>query len=230
MHRAKPPARAQRSSRQSLQGIQHTHWSYPLHLSLDQCRFLALLCRAGSTLRMTEIDGTSPLPRPSAAPPCAAGIVAVVLVALDVRQDPHRSAAALGPADTCTRGLDDGDTRQHIAPQRRLPPARRPPTPAPVAAQVRLRMIVARHDARSLRAPRTARKATLWLRARRRRTGMGQRPYLGLRTALTLPLLPPPQKNVSLPFDSSPDTLMPGGMSISSSTSPDSGSTLRNSL
>ena len=36
----------------------------------------------------------------------------------------------------------------------------------------------------------------------------------GRRTARTFPLLPPPQKNVSLPFDSSPDTPMPGGMSI----------------
>jgi hypothetical protein len=42
-------------------------------------------------------------------------------------------------------------------------------------------------------------------------------PYLGLQTALTLLLLlPPPQKNVSPPFDSSPDTLMPDGMSICS--------------
>jgi hypothetical protein len=138
---------------------------------------------------------------------------------------PHwgQRTRAPGALTTATRG----STSRHSAACRR---ARRPPTPAPVAAQVRLRMIVARHDARSLRAPRTARKATLWLRARRRRTGMGQRPYLGLRTALTLPLLPPPQKNVSLPFDSSPDTLKPGGRSISSSTSPDSGSTLRNSL
>ena len=54
---------------------------------------------------------------------------------------------------------------------------------------------------------------------------VGGRPVvsrLGLhRTALTLPLSPPPQKNVSPPLDSSPDTAMPGGMSICSSTSPD---------
>ena len=55
-------------------------------------------------------------------------------------------------------------------------------------------------------------------------------PLAGLRTALTLPLEPPPQKNVSPPFDSSPDTLMPGGMSICSSTSPDCGSIRRSSL
>src|SRR5215207_6598647 len=54
--------------------------------------------------------------------------------------------------------------------------------------------------------------------------------HLGLRTALTLPLPPPPQKNVSPPFDSSPDTLIPGGMSICSRTSPDLGSTRRSSL
>jgi hypothetical protein len=36
----------------------------------------------------------------------------------------------------------------------------------------------------------------------------------------TLPLLPLPQKNMSLPFDSSPDTAMPAGMSSYSRTSP----------
>src|SRR5262249_12885533 len=55
-------------------------------------------------------------------------------------------------------------------------------------------------------------------------------PHLGLRTALTLPLSLPPQKNVSPPFDSSPETLMPGGMSICSSTSPDCTSIRRSSL
>ena len=35
-------------------------------------------------------------------------------------------------------------------------------------------------------------------------------PRLGRRTALTLPLLPPPQKNRSPPSDSSPDTPIPG--------------------
>ena len=48
--------------------------------------------------------------------------------------------------------------------------------------------------------------------------------------ALTFPLLPPPQKNVSLPLDSRPDTATPGGMSICSRTSPLCGSILRSSL
>src|SRR5262249_30132367 len=49
-------------------------------------------------------------------------------------------------------------------------------------------------------------------------------PRLGRRTALTLPLLPPPQKNRSLPLDSSPDTATPRGISIRSRTSPVCGS------
>ena len=40
------------------------------------------------------------------------------------------------------------------------------------------------------------------------------------RTALTLPLLPPPQKKRSPPSDSSPDTPTPGGISSLSRTSP----------
>src|SRR5262249_25943775 len=53
---------------------------------------------------------------------------------------------------------------------------------------------------------------------------------LDRRIALTFPLLPPPQKNVSLPLDSRPDTATPGGMSICSRTSPLCGSILRSSL
>jgi hypothetical protein len=53
---------------------------------------------------------------------------------------------------------------------------------------------------------------------------------LGRRTALTLPLSPPPQKNRSPPSDSSPETPTPGGRSSLSSTSPVRGSTRRNSL
>jgi predicted dehydrogenase/nucleoside-diphosphate-sugar epimerase len=44
--------------------------------------------------------------------------------------------------------------------------------------------------------------------------------HLRRRTALTFPLLPPPQKNWSLPLDSSPETPTPGGISSRSSTSP----------
>jgi hypothetical protein len=55
-------------------------------------------------------------------------------------------------------------------------------------------------------------------------------PRLGRRTVLTLPLLPPPQKNRSPPSDSSPETLTPGGMSSVSRTSPVRGSTRRKSL
>src|SRR5229473_7286988 len=55
-------------------------------------------------------------------------------------------------------------------------------------------------------------------------------PRLGRRTALTLPLLPPPQKNWSLPLDSSPDTATPRGISICSSTSPVRGSMRLRSL
>src|ERR1700742_1570171 len=44
--------------------------------------------------------------------------------------------------------------------------------------------------------------------------------HLGRRTARTLPLLPPPQKNRSLPSDSSPDTVVSGGMSSRTSSSP----------
>ena len=55
-------------------------------------------------------------------------------------------------------------------------------------------------------------------------------PRFGRRTALTLPLLPPPQKNRSLPLDSSPDTATPGGISSRSSTSPVCGSMRRRSL
>lgn len=45
-------------------------------------------------------------------------------------------------------------------------------------------------------------------------------PRLGRRTALTFPLLPPPQKNRSPPSASSPDTPTPGGISSRSWTSP----------
>ena len=55
-------------------------------------------------------------------------------------------------------------------------------------------------------------------------------PRLGRRTVLTLPLLPPPQKNRSPPSDSSPETATPGGISIISRTSPVCGSTRRKSL
>jgi len=48
--------------------------------------------------------------------------------------------------------------------------------------------------------------------------------------ARTFRLFPPPQKNVSLPSDSRPDTATPGGMSICSRTSPLRGSILRSSL
>ena len=53
---------------------------------------------------------------------------------------------------------------------------------------------------------------------------------LGRRTALTFPLFPPPQKNWSLPSDSSPEISIPGGISRVSRTSPDSGSSRLNSL
>src|SRR6202162_2861824 len=52
---------------------------------------------------------------------------------------------------------------------------------------------------------------------------------LGRRTALSLPLLPPPQKNRSPPSDSSPETPTPGGISMLSRTSPVRGSTRLNS-
>src|SRR5580698_2845557 len=53
---------------------------------------------------------------------------------------------------------------------------------------------------------------------------------LGRRTALTLPLLPPPQKNCSPPSDSSPDTMVPCGISSCSRTSPVRGSIRLSSL
>src|SRR6267143_5494066 len=55
-------------------------------------------------------------------------------------------------------------------------------------------------------------------------------PRLGRRTALTFPLVAPPQKNRSPPLDSSPDTNTPGGISIFSRTSPVRGSTRLKSL
>jgi hypothetical protein len=55
-------------------------------------------------------------------------------------------------------------------------------------------------------------------------------PRLGRRTALTFPLLPPPQKNWSPPSDSSPEPATPGGISSLSRTSPVRGSTRRKSL
>src|SRR5579862_73340 len=53
---------------------------------------------------------------------------------------------------------------------------------------------------------------------------------LGRRTALTLPLASPPQKNRSAPSDSSPDTPTPAGISSLSSTFPVFGSRRRKSL
>src|SRR5882672_8562988 len=53
---------------------------------------------------------------------------------------------------------------------------------------------------------------------------------VGLRTARTLPLVAPPQKNRSLPSASSPLTVMPAGISRRSRTSPFSGSMRRISL
>src|SRR5439155_1135481 len=53
---------------------------------------------------------------------------------------------------------------------------------------------------------------------------------VGLRTARTLPLVAPPQKNRSLPSASSPLTVMPAGISRRTRTSPFSGSTRRISL
>src|SRR5690242_14433424 len=55
-------------------------------------------------------------------------------------------------------------------------------------------------------------------------------PRPGRRTALTFPLLPPPQKNRSPLSDSSPDTPAPGGISRLSKTSPVRGSTRLSSL
>src|SRR6185295_10227767 len=55
-------------------------------------------------------------------------------------------------------------------------------------------------------------------------------PRLGRRTVLTLPLLPPPQKNRSPPSDSSPETPTPGGISSLSRTSPVCGSIRLSSL
>ena len=52
----------------------------------------------------------------------------------------------------------------------------------------------------------------------------------GRRTARTLPLWPPPQKNRSAPSDSRPDTPTPGGISRLSRTSPVRGSMRRRSL
>jgi AraC family transcriptional regulator len=60
--------------------------------------------------------------------------------------------------------------------------------------------------------------------------GLRSAPHLRRRTVLTLPLVPPPQKNRSAPSDSSPETFTPGGISIVSSTSPVRGSTRLNSL
>ena len=56
-------------------------------------------------------------------------------------------------------------------------------------------------------------------------TGIPERPPVadprrGRRTALTFPLLPPPQNNMSRPSDSSPETPTPGGISSFSRTSP----------
>src|SRR6202008_3278514 len=53
---------------------------------------------------------------------------------------------------------------------------------------------------------------------------------LGRRTTLTLPVLPPPQKNRSPPSDSSPDTNTPDGISSVSRISPVRGSIRRRSL
>ena len=53
---------------------------------------------------------------------------------------------------------------------------------------------------------------------------------LGRRTVLTVPLLPPPQKNRSPPSNSSPDTATPAGISSLSRTSPVAGSTRLRSL
>src|SRR4029450_3880206 len=53
---------------------------------------------------------------------------------------------------------------------------------------------------------------------------------LSRRTALTFPLLPPPQKKRSPPSDSSPETATPGGISSLSRTFPVRGSTRRKSL
>jgi hypothetical protein len=55
-------------------------------------------------------------------------------------------------------------------------------------------------------------------------------PRRGRRTALTLPLLPPPQKNRSPPSHSRPETPTPGGISSLSRTSPVRGSTRLKSL
>lgn len=49
--------------------------------------------------------------------------------------------------------------------------------------------------------------------------------HSGRRTALTFPLLPPPQKNRSWPSNSSPDTPTPAGICTLSKTSPVAGST-----
>src|SRR5580704_7078137 len=54
--------------------------------------------------------------------------------------------------------------------------------------------------------------------------------HLGLRTVLTFPLGPPPQKNCSRPSLSNPDTPAPAGISSCSSTSPVRGSIRRRSL
>src|SRR5262245_20670607 len=52
----------------------------------------------------------------------------------------------------------------------------------------------------------------------------------GRRTARTFPVFPPPQKNRSLPSDSSPETFTPAGISIDSRTLPFCGSMRRISL
>jgi hypothetical protein len=74
-------------------------------------------------------------------------------------------------------------------------------------------------------------RARLLLRSRARREPRSvAEPRLGRRTALTFPLLPPPQKNKSPPSDSSPETPTPAGISSLSKTSPVPGSTRRKSL
>jgi len=55
-------------------------------------------------------------------------------------------------------------------------------------------------------------------------------PRLGRRTALTLPLLPPPQKKRSTPLDSSPEIIVPAGISSFSKTAPVCGSIRLKSL
>ena len=59
---------------------------------------------------------------------------------------------------------------------------------------------------------------------------MGAEPRLGRRTALTFPLLPPPQKNRSLAVGFSPDTPTPDSISSLCRTAPVCGSTCLKSL